>query len=325
METWGRPDVWWRCTGAEPDFAAWLADRCAVECDHLVAVAAVGRDRDGRLVAAAAELSGVRLPDGLDRIGVLTAGVAVTLSLPLLDVAALSSRGALVLGDVCIDDVIVDDAGAVVVVDRPPATRSAAPTGIATGADALVLAVRTVWDRVDPREPGVAAVQEACSAAQDASADAVAVLASVVRAAAAPRPVRWEPPATAYTFPDEDADVPDDVLGRAVARLSDVVQHGVPVGGRRFPLRTAATAVVVLVGLVVAGLTATGDPDRRTTTAPPPTRGGGAVVSVGSVPDGAVPEGAVPEGLSTRGSGRSCPPRGGSSPRRGTGTRPHRR
>ncbi|WIB61784.1 hypothetical protein DEJ13_08125 [Curtobacterium sp. MCLR17_007] len=110
-----------RWTGPDTGpFAAWVADRASADPTHCVRVDAVGRDPSGRLVVCAESLRGTRLPDALDRIGVPTVGVAVTLTVPLIELAAQARSGAIVLGDARADDVLVDDAGLTVLVDHPP-------------------------------------------------------------------------------------------------------------------------------------------------------------------------------------------------------------
>lgn len=273
MEPWEQLDLCWRSTADAPDFAAWLADRCAVTHDHLVGVAEVGRDETGALVARAAGSVGLPLPDALDRIGTPTVGVAVTLTVPLLEVALLADAGALLLGTARVEDVLVDDAGAVVLVDRPPGTTGTVPAGSVAGVQALVSAVRAVWDRVDPREHACADVDALCSAARSEGGAALVDLEQAVRAAAPPRPVRWDPvpfehafvlpasPVGAAPGARTGARAPvgqDDLLTRVIATCRDVLTSGIPIGGRRFGVRPVVTAVVLASGLVVAGVTALG-------------------------------------------------------------------
>ncbi|TCK62818.1 hypothetical protein [Curtobacterium sp. PhB136] len=101
-------------------FATWVADRAAADQTHCVRIDAVGRDPAGRLAVRTEALHGARLPDALDRIGSPTVGVAVTLTVPLLLLAADARSGAVVLGDARADDVLVDDAGVTVLADHPP-------------------------------------------------------------------------------------------------------------------------------------------------------------------------------------------------------------
>jgi hypothetical protein len=112
-----------RWTGADTGaFAAWVADRSAADPVHCVRIDAVGRNPSGRLAVRTEFLRGTRLPDALDRIGVPSVGVAVTLTVPLLELAVDARAGAVLLGDARAEDVLVDDSGATVLVDRPPGT-----------------------------------------------------------------------------------------------------------------------------------------------------------------------------------------------------------
>ncbi|WP_141399316.1 hypothetical protein [Curtobacterium sp. 'Ferrero'] len=325
--------AWWRSTD-ERAFLAWLADRSTAPVRHLAPVLRVGRTRQGVLVAELLRPAGERLADALDRLGVPTVGVAVTLTLPLLELAVAAARGAVVLGTATVDDVVVDDSGAVVLCDRPDGAAllcdrpdgaaplcdrpdGAAPLsdrpggavllsdrpgaavllsgpsdaavllpsrhgsvgqrrerhrgrgsgtllrgGALDGIAVLVLAARTVWERVDPREACRPSIDQAVAAARAGGPDELDLLLRTVRDAAPPRPVRWEPEPTEYHF--RAAPGPTDAAGepgtvdRVVDVLRQVVEHGVPLAGRRIPLRQAAVGVVVAVGLVTAATFALG-------------------------------------------------------------------
>ncbi|PYY38722.1 hypothetical protein [Curtobacterium sp. MCBD17_030] len=257
MEPWEQIDLCWRAPEPADDFAEWLADRSTVTHDHLVGVAEIGRDETGALVARASAPVGLALPAALDRIGSPTAGVAVTLTLPLLELALLADAGAVLLGRAGIDDVLVDDAGAVVLVDRPPGTTDRSGPGVVSGVEALVLAVRAVWERVDPREVCHDEVDQACSAARRDGGAALLALDRVIRAAAPPRPVRWDPPPMTFAF-DVDPRVPGpaaphSAVGRLLQSGRGLLRSGLPVGSHRFGVRRLATGLVVVVGVVVAG------------------------------------------------------------------------
>ncbi|WP_146243219.1 hypothetical protein [Curtobacterium sp. MCBD17_021] len=299
MEPWEQIDLCWRAATPSDAFWEWVADRSAMTHDHLVGIAEVGRDETGSLVVHASAAVGLPLPAALDRIGSPTPGVAVTLTLPLVQLARLADSGAVLLGTARVEDVLVDDAGAVVLVDRPPGADGTVPAGSVSGAEALVLAVRAVWDRVDPRGtgvagPGLVGIDDRCSAARTQGGAALVDLERVVRAAAPPRPVRWDPPPLTFAFdPDRGASTTsgrvrgrsaDDPFVRVFVGCRELVSSGVPFGRRRIGIRPLATAVVVTVGLVVAAVGALGD-DRaadvagallpgdvpgRTATAPPP-------------------------------------------------------
>lgn len=262
-------------------FAAWVADRSAADPVHCIRIDAVGRDPSGRLAVRTEALRGARLPDALDRIGSPTLGVAVTLTVPLLLLAADARSGALLLGDARADDVLVDDAGVTVLVDHPPGADppGADPSGAdspdlvprhphdharvpealpvrrseAPGATALVLAVRAVWERVDPREPCRPEVDAAIATAVDGGVDDVLRLLGTVRATAPPRPVRWDPPRDDFLFeaPDGTATADAGVVGW----IRRVVERGVTLpNGRTVPTRRVVVGVVVLAGVVAAGI-----------------------------------------------------------------------
>ncbi|WP_146247737.1 hypothetical protein [Curtobacterium sp. MCSS17_006] len=265
----------WIATGNEHDVLTWVADRSAAIERHLVPVAAVGRTATGHLVVDLDRPTGTPLVAALDRLGTPTTGVAVTLTVPLLELLVAVHDGAVLLGTAGIDDVLVDDSGAVVLCDRPTnatnpttptnptnpmnqtnartPTRTAPPTRTAHSTDAtrtLVLAARTVWDRVDPADPAQQPVLDALQDALDGDGPSARTALDVVHGTAAPRPFRWTPVPSDLVFAEPPtSDGQDGLLGR----LRDVVEHGVPLGAdRRLPLRR------VLVGLVVAVLTLLG-------------------------------------------------------------------
>lgn len=250
----------------ERDVLTWVADRSAAAERHLVPVAAVGRTPTGRLVVDLDRPTGTPLVPALDRLGTPTTGVAVTLTVPLLELLVSVHDGAVLLGTAGIDDVLVDDSGAVVLCDRPTnatnpinPTNAATPTRTAHSIDAtrtLVLAARSVWDRVDPADPAQAQVLGALQDALDGDGPSARAALDVVRAAAAPRPFRWTPVPSDLVFAEPPTlDGQDGLLDR----LRDVVEHGVPLGaGRRLPLRRVLVGLVVTVGSVVAALTLLG-------------------------------------------------------------------
>lgn len=119
----------WIATGNEHDVLSWVADRSAAAERHLVPVAAVGRTPTGHLVVDIDRPTGTPLVAALDRLGTPTTGVAVTLTVPLLELLVAVHDGAVLLGTAGIDDVLVDDSGAVVLCDRPTnATNPTTPT-----------------------------------------------------------------------------------------------------------------------------------------------------------------------------------------------------
>ncbi|MBF4581733.1 hypothetical protein ITJ54_03520 [Curtobacterium sp. VKM Ac-2865] len=236
-------------------FAVWVADRCAAEPQHCVRVATVGRSASGRLVVQTEQLSGMPLPDALDRIGVPTTGVAVTLTLPLLELAVDAAAGAVLLGDARADDVLVDDSGAPVLVDHPPAVdpgSAPARTSESPGTVALFHAVRSVWERVDPREPCRAAVDDAVAGALGGAVEDLRRLVAVVQATGPPRPVRWDPPADVYAVATPAPPAATGIL----AVVQDVVERGVRLGagGTRVAPRKVLVGAVVAAGLVAAGV-----------------------------------------------------------------------
>lgn len=264
----------WCATDDERSLLAWAADRASAAGRHLAPVAAVGRLPDGRLVVEVTRPTGTPLAAALDTLGTPTTGVAVTLTVPLLELAAAERSGAVRLGTAGLDDVLVDDAGAVLLCDRPTGAETstasggaggaASPGGATTpsghrrsdqdGARVLLLAARVVWERTDERDPARAAIGAALAEALDGGVDAVRAALATVRAAAAPRPVRWEP----LPF-DPLGCVPTATATNAETPLlrtvQDVLERGVPLrGGRRLPLRRALVGVVVASGLTAAAV-----------------------------------------------------------------------
>ena len=267
----------WIATGDDTDVLTWVADRSAAAERHLVPVAAVGRTRTGCLGVGLERPTGTPLVAALDRLGTPTTGVAVTLSVPLLELLVAVHDGAVLLGSAGIDDVLVDDSGAVVLCDRPTnatnptsptnatnptnatSPTNATPTRTAHSTDAtrtLVLAARTVWDRVDPADPAQRPVHDALQDALDGDDRTARSALELVRASAAPRPFRWTPVPSDLVFAESPTAIRQDGL---LERLRDVVEHGVPLGtDRRLPLRRVLVGVVVAVGSVVAALTLLG-------------------------------------------------------------------
>ena len=300
MTTTERHDRW--CGSADPDaFARWVADRSAGCGPHLVPVVRVGRCPHGHPAAEVLRPAVRALDETLDVVGVPTEGVAVTLTVPLLQLAARARAGALELGALTVDGVGVDDAGSVLVADRPPGAGPVCPdpTAPATpavepppaprlvrrpgtrlarepgshvdraegavrtraaedGSRQLVLAARSVWDRVDPRAPSRATLDPALDAAADGDAARVLETLELVCAAAPPRPVRWTRPLSElFDDPDVPRHAPElprsDPGALLVALARQVLEEGIPLGpGRRVALRHAVVGGVVAVGLVTA-------------------------------------------------------------------------
>jgi len=266
-----------------PAFARWLADRAVGAGPHLVPVTRVGRCPQGHLAAEVLHPAARVLDEALDVIGVPTEGVAVTLTVPLLELAGRARAGAIELGLVPADGVTVDESGAVVVADRPP---GASPPCAAASEDdvgdpeagrpptvwerdgprQLLTAARSVWDRVDARSPARSTLDSAFDAARDGDARAVADLLELVAAAAPPRPVRWSRPvptlfdeapseAAPTAAPDRTRSVTDDRVERILHLVQDVVERGVPVGPvGRLPVRHVLVGAVVTAGLVTAAV-----------------------------------------------------------------------
>ncbi|MFJ4219551.1 hypothetical protein [Curtobacterium luteum] len=286
MDDDGERSGWWAAT-SEDVFLRWVADRSASTDRHLAPVLTVGRTTDGRLAVAVLRPTGVPIGAALDRIGVPSAGVAVTLTMPLLDLAVTASGGAVVLGTASPEDVVVDDSGAVVLCDRPPASvafgatvSSVAPPSTTPGTtrthgraqalrgprtppgvdglDAVLLAVRQVWERVDPRDPCRPAVDAAVRAARSGRPEDVTAARSTVRSAAVPRPVRWDPPRDLFDFVGvtgaDRTTTGDSRLDAVLEQLRDLVESGVPFGGRRVPLRQVVVGLVVAIGVAGAAV-----------------------------------------------------------------------
>ncbi|WP_146248679.1 hypothetical protein [Curtobacterium sp. MCLR17_044] len=261
----------WIATGNEHDVLSWIADRSAAAERHLVPVAAVGRTPTGHLVVDLDRPTGTPVVAALDRLGTPTTGVAVTLTVPLLELLVAVHDGAVLLGAAGIDDVLVDDSGAVVLCDRPTnatsptttnpmnQTNARTPTRAVHSTDAtrtLVLAARTVWDRVDPADPAQQPVLDALQDALDGDGPSARTALDVVHGTAPPRPFRWTPVPSDLVFAEPPTPDGQDGL---LERLRDVVEHGVPLGAdRRLPLRRVLVGFVVAVGSVVAALTLLG-------------------------------------------------------------------
>lgn len=260
---WETDHVRWCAADDEHPLLAWVADRAALAADpvarHLAPVVEVGRLPDGRLAVDVLRPPGTALSQALDVLGTPTTGVAVTLSVPMLELAAAERSGAVRIGSAGLDDVLVDDAGAVVLCDRPPGSDGVRRSDV-DGARVLVLAARLVWERTDARGPDRPDIDAALADALDGDATSARAALAVVRAAAAPRPVRWQPPTDDLLvgLPERTATArgPAFALG---AVLREVVEQGVPIGGgRRLPLRLAVVGAVVAVGVTAAVVFTTG-------------------------------------------------------------------
>ena len=275
--------VRWCATDDERSLLAWVADRATAAGRHLAPIRLVGRLADGRLAVDVIRPAGTPLSAALDTLGAPTTGVAVTLTVPLLELAAAGRSGAVEIGRAGLDDVLVDDVGAVLLCDRPPGAVTMAPSTPSTpstpsssdaglrsgdalaghggghrqsdqdGSRILLLAARMVWERTDERDPVRPAVDVALADALDGGVEAVRAALSVVRATAAPRPIRWEPQPhdLLLGFPSVTPTPDRTVAGT----LRDVVEHGVPLGsGRRLPLRRAVVGGAVATGLTAAAV-----------------------------------------------------------------------
>ncbi|MDP4334520.1 hypothetical protein Q7F20_14165 [Curtobacterium sp. A7_M15] len=247
----------WHAVADEHPFLAWVADRAAAATDpaarHLAPVVDVGRLADGRLAADVLRPVGSALSAALDTLGTPTTGVAVTLTVPMLELALAERSGALQIGSAGLDDVLVDDAGAIVLCDRPPASDGVRRSD-QSGARVLVLAARLVWERTDARAADRPAVDAVLAEALDGDTATVRTALSVVRGAAAPRPIRWERPSDDLFvgLPDGPAAVAGS-SGSLGTALRGVVEQGIPLGGgRRLPLRRALVGIVVAAGVTAA-------------------------------------------------------------------------
>lgn len=298
MTTTDSTDHW--CGAADPPaFARWLADRSAGCGTHLVPVLRAGRCPSGHPAVEVLRPPVRALDEALDVVGTPTEGVAVTLTVPLLQLAARARAGALELGALSVEEIGVDEAGAVLVADRPPGAvppcrdrsalgntasgTSASDTTVsepvpvvrpirsprdADGSRQLVLAARTVWDRVDARARVRETLDPVLDAAVDGGADDVRAALALVLAAAPPRPVRWTRPlgalfddgATAVPGQDARTAAASTAVGTAagaalVALARDLVERGIPVGStRRLPVRFALVGTLVAGGLVAAAV-----------------------------------------------------------------------
>ncbi|GGL71528.1 hypothetical protein GCM10009706_07310 [Curtobacterium citreum] len=267
--TTAETDRW--CGSVDPPaFARWLADRAVGAGPHLAPVVAVGRCPAGHLAARVLRPAALPLDRAFEELGVPTSGVAVTVSVPLLELAATTRAGALELGALGPDDVGLDDAGAVLVVDRPPGAARCCGDESDTeplhgrrsdpdGARQLVLAARTVWDRVDAQDPARGVVDPLLDGVVDADGPTIRSVVEQVLGAAAPRPVRWArgTPAVADLEFAAPPPVPaDELLDRVLRVVRTVLEQGVPVGrGRRIGLRRVLVGVAVASGLGAVAVT----------------------------------------------------------------------
>ncbi|MFJ3027733.1 hypothetical protein ACIPEQ_02725 [Curtobacterium sp. NPDC087080] len=275
------------CGSRDPvAFSRWVADRAAGVGPHLVPVTRVGRCLRGHLAAEVLHPSARPLEDALDALGVPTEGVAVTLTVPLLELAARARSGAVELGVVPFGAVRVDEAGAIIVADDPsgaaPVCTDAAPLGPEPqqpvppagrpgsrlpplpasvdldGAGQLVTAARAVWDRVDARSGARHTLDPVLDAARSGDAGTISEALDLVVGAAPPRPVRWSRPASVFLDEEPGAGRPapidaGDVVGTVAQVVRDFVERGVPLGrGRRVPVRHVVVGTVVTGGLVTA-------------------------------------------------------------------------
>ncbi|WP_147281476.1 hypothetical protein [Curtobacterium sp. AG1037] len=266
--TTAETDRW--CGSVDPTaFARWLADRAVGAGPHLAPVVAVGRCPAGHLAARVLRPAALPLDRAFEELGVPTSGVAVTVSVPLLELAATARAGALELGALGPDDVGLDDAGAVLVVDRPPgAARCCGDESDAEplhgrrsdpdGPRQLVLAARTVWDRVDAQDPARGVVDPLLDGVVDADGPTLRSVVEQVLGAAAPRPVRWARGTPAVADLEFAAAPPapvDEPLDRVLRVVRTVLEQGVPVGrGRRIGLRRVVVGVAVASGLVAVAV-----------------------------------------------------------------------
>ncbi|KTR21384.1 hypothetical protein [Curtobacterium citreum] len=266
--TTAETDRW--CGSVDPTaFARWLADRAVGAGPHLAPVVAVGRCPAGHLAARVLRPAALPLDRAFEELGVPTSGVAVTVSVPLLELAATARAGALELGALGPDDVGLDDAGAVLVVDRPPgAARCCGDESDAEplhgrrsdpdGPRQLVLAARTVWDRVDAQDPARGVVDPLLDGVVDADGPTLRSVVEQVLGAAAPRPVRWARGTPAVADLEFAAPPPapaDEPLDRVLRVVLTVLEQGVPVGrGRRIGLRRVVVGVAVASGLVAVAV-----------------------------------------------------------------------
>lgn len=253
-----------------PAFARWLVDRAAGAGPHLAPVVGVGRCPAGHLAARVLRPAALPLDRAFEELGVPTSGVAVTVSVPLLELAATARAGALELGALGPDDIGLDDAGAVLVVDRPPGAARCCGDELDAeplhgrrsdpdGARQLVLAARTVWDRVDAQDPARGVVDPLLDGIVDADAPTLRDVVERVLNAAAPRPVRWVRGVRAAADLEFAAPPPapaDEPLDRVLRAVHTVLEQGVPVGGgRRIGLRRVVVGVAVASGLAAVAVT----------------------------------------------------------------------
>lgn len=281
---------------------------------HLLRPVDLMVDDEGALVVVSDEPGGERLDRWARRRGTMSAGEAVTVLLPVLSAVAHLARRGTALGSVGLEDVVLDDRGAPVLVGGRTAQPGAAPlVAAAEGAQALVEAVA---GELSPRDRARLRGLEGADTCLDELVERVHDLAppvalptvvpstGVEEAAVAWRPPPGDPPRSGWT-----SVLPESALLDGVADWWEAVA-AVPIVDR---LRAVRPRAWVLAGLVAVSLVVGaavvprgGDADLgRSDSAPPAVTSpadrpsGPAVSAPGPVTAVPVPHGAPDEPVST--------------------------
>jgi len=217
-------------------------------------------DDQGALVVVSDDVGGERLDRWARRRGTMSAGEAVTVLLPVLSAVAHLDRRGTALGGIGLEDVVLDDRGAPVLVGgrtTPPGTTppGATPPGTATeGAQALVEAVAR---ELSPRDGARLRGPEGVGTCLDELVERVHDLAAAVplptvvpstgveEAGVTWRPPPGEPPRSGWT-----SVLPESALLDGVADWWEAVA-AVPLVDR---LRSVRPRFRVLAGLVAVSL-----------------------------------------------------------------------
>jgi hypothetical protein len=222
---------------------------------HLLRPVDVLVDDEGALVVVSDDVGGERLDRWARRRGTLSAGEAVTVLLPVLSAVAHLDRRGTALGGVGLEDVVLDDRGAPVLVGGRTALPGATPPGTATeGAQALVEAVArelSPRDRARLRGPAGAGtcldelVERVHDLAPAVPLPTVVPSTGVEGAAVAWRPPPGDPPRSGWTSVLPESALLDGVADwwEAVAAVSIVDR-----------LRSVRPRFWVLAGLVAVSL-----------------------------------------------------------------------
>jgi hypothetical protein len=245
---------------------------------HLLRPVDVLVDDEGALVVVSDDVGGERLDRWARRRGTMSAGEAVTVLLPVLSAVAHLARRGTTLGSIGLDDVVLDDRGAPVLVGGRTTPPGATPPGTATeGAQALVEAVAR---ELSPRDGARLRGPEGAGVCLDELVERVHDLAPAV-----PLPtvvpstgveeagVAWRPPPDGPPRSGWTSVLPESALLDGVADWWEAVA-AVPIVDRlravrpRFWVLAGLVAVSLVVGAAVVPRSSRSDVSRSDTARP---------------------------------------------------------